>query len=74
MAEKARKHGLKDFIAEKMNMSHIYQPAMIKVLLENGGEASVEEIAKSFLLHDVSQVQYYSNRTNKMVGKVLRDH
>ena len=74
MVPEVPKHNLEDFIAEKMSMSHIYQPAMLKVLLENGGEASVEEIAKSFLLHDISQVEYYSMRTNNMVGKVLRDH
>ena len=28
---------LKDFIEKKMSMSHIYQPVMIKTLLENGG-------------------------------------
>ena len=74
MVPKVPKHTLEEFIDEKMSMSHIYQPAMLKVLLENGGEASVEEIAKSFLLHDISQVEYYSMRTNNMLGKVLRDH
>ena len=28
---------LKTFIEQKMSMSHIYQPVMIKVLLKNGG-------------------------------------
>ena len=28
---------LEDFIKNKMRMSHIYQPVMLKVLLENGG-------------------------------------
>ena len=31
---------LHEFIAEKMRMSHIYQPVMLRVLLENGGRAS----------------------------------
>jgi len=74
MVPEVPKHTLEDFIAEKMSMSHIHQPAMLRVLLENGGEASVEEIAKPFLLHDISQVEYYSMRTNNMVGRVLRDH
>jgi hypothetical protein len=34
MVPKVPKHTLEDFIAEKMSMSHIYQPAMLKVLLE----------------------------------------
>ncbi len=41
MIPKVPKHTSEDFIVEEMNMSHIYQPAMLKVLLENGGEASV---------------------------------
>lgn len=34
MVPEVPKHTLEDFIAEKMSMSHIYQPAMLKVLLE----------------------------------------
>ncbi len=36
---------LETFIKSKMSKSHIYQPAVIKTLLENGGEATVESIA-----------------------------
>ena len=53
---------LEDFIKNKMRMSHIYQPVMLKVLLENDGQASVEQIAKALLGHDQSQVEYYSIR------------
>ena len=59
------------FISKKMRMSHIYQPVMIKALLENGGAATTEEIATSLLAYDQSQVEYYSLRTKNMVGKVL---
>ena len=52
-------------------MSHIYQPVMIKTLLENGGAATTEEIATSLLPYDQSQLEYYSLRTKNMVGKVL---
>ncbi|PUB19269.1 diadenosine tetraphosphate (Ap4A) HIT family hydrolase [Yoonia sediminilitoris] len=52
-------------------MSHIYQPVMLKVLLENGGHATVEQIAKALLSYDQSQVEYYSIRTKTMVGQVL---
>jgi len=38
---------LKDFIEKKMSMSHIYQPVMIKVLLENGGTANKQTIAQN---------------------------
>ena len=52
-------------------MSHIYQPVMLMELLSNQGSSSVEEVAKKILLHDKSQVDYYSNITKKMPGRVL---
>jgi len=63
---------LKDFIEKKMSMSHIYQPVMIKVLLENGGYADKKTIAQNILSYDFSQVEYYEGITNNMVGRVLR--
>jgi diadenosine tetraphosphate (Ap4A) HIT family hydrolase/5-methylcytosine-specific restriction endonuclease McrA len=65
---------LKSFIRDKMKMSHIYQPVMIKTLLEEKGEADKTIIAKKILEYDFSQVEYYENVTNVMVGKVLRNH
>lgn len=65
---------LKGFLAEKMRMSHIYQPAMIKYLLRHKGVASDVEIAKEISLQDPTQIEYYQNITNNMVGKVLRNH
>lgn len=52
-------------------MSHVYQPVMLLELLANGGEADVNAIAKSLLLNDQSQIQYYEQITKNMVGKVL---
>ena len=40
---------LYDFICNKMRMPHSYQPVMIKVMLENGGKATVDQIAASIL-------------------------
>ena len=62
---------LSDFIRNKMRMSHIYQPAMLIELLRNGGTASATEIAKSLLVRDPSQVEYYEHITKNMVGRVL---
>ena len=53
-------------------MSHVYQPVMIKHLLENSGRAKAEEIAIDLVQNDLSQVEYYTERVNSMVGKVLR--
>ena len=60
-----------DFIENRMRMSHIYQPVMIKALLEADGEASRTEIAEIILSHDFSQVEYYESVVANMVGRVL---
>ena len=60
-----------DFIENRMRMSHIYQPVMIKALLEADGEASKTEIAEIILSHDFSQVEYYESVVANMVGRVL---
>lgn len=65
---------LHDFIANRMRMSHIYQPLMLMTLLRNKGQASTTKIAKDILKHDQSQIEYYQHITNNMVGKVLRKH
>jgi len=57
-----------------MRMSHIYQPVMIKHLLMAGGGAADIDIAGQLLQYDPSQVEYYQNVTNNMVGQVLRKH
>ena len=63
---------LLNFIERDMRMSHVYQPVMIRLLLESGGEAHVEEIAKALLAYDRSQIEYYASIVGKMPGPVLR--
>lgn len=65
---------LRDFVANKMRMAHIYQPLMIRTLLTNGGRATVRKIASSFLVKDISQLEYYEQITKNMPGKVLARH
>jgi diadenosine tetraphosphate (Ap4A) HIT family hydrolase/5-methylcytosine-specific restriction endonuclease McrA len=62
------------FVSERMRMSHIYQPVMLKVLLENGGRASRESIAQAFLNEDRSQIEYYERIVRDMPGRVLSKH
>ena len=57
-----------------MRMSHIYQPVMIKELLQSGGKASIRNIAAAFLSRDESQLEYYEQITKNMPGKVLGKH
>jgi ATP adenylyltransferase len=65
---------LKDFIRNRMLMQHIYQPVMIKTLLESGNRDSIREIAHSFLQLDESQIDYYKIITRQMPGRVLKSH
>ena len=65
---------LLDFVQNRMRMSHVYQPVLLMALLRNGGELHQREIAKALLTHDESQIDYYTNIVNNMVGKVLRGH
>ena len=65
---------LRDFIQNRMRMSHIYQPVMIRELLTKSGIASVRDIASAFLARDESQLEYYEQITKRMPGKVLSNH
>jgi hypothetical protein len=65
---------LVDFVKNRMRMSHVYQPVILMTLLQAGGRSSIEEIARSILAHDESQVEYYEGVTKNMVGRVLRSH
>jgi ATP adenylyltransferase len=64
---------LKEFISHQMRMSHIYQPVMLKQLLQRRGSALDVDIAAQLLSYDQGQLEYYQNITNRMVGKVLRN-
>jgi hypothetical protein len=47
---------LNEFIANKMILQVVYQPVMIKTLLESGNIASVQHIAQSIWQLDESQL------------------
>jgi len=65
---------LKDFITKKMRMSHIYQPLFIKELLKHNGSIKLEDIAKTFLMYDESQQEYYQHIIKTMPSKILKKH
>src|SRR6266566_4376483 len=65
---------LAEFLQHEMRMSHIYQPLMLKLLIEQGGRVPTRDIAAAFLSHDESQLDYYETITNRMPGVVLRKH
>ena len=59
------------FIERDMRMSHVYQPVMLRELLDRGGRASRKDIARALLNEDRSQLDYYSEIAQNMVGRVL---
>ncbi len=63
---------LRDFISTAMQMSHVYQPVMLRTLIEHAGKASVSEIARALLGEDRAQLDYYREITKRMPGAVLR--
>jgi len=59
------------FIERDMRMAHVYQPVMLRVLLDRAGQANRDDIARALLYQDRSQLEYYSAITTNMVGRVL---
>jgi len=65
---------LLEFLDSRMRVSHVYQPLLIKALLDAGGKATVRQIALSFVGQDEPQVQYYEKRAKEMPIPVLKRH
>ena len=62
---------LVDFLISKMKMSHIYQPLLIRSLVDAGGSATLRQLATFFLSQDESQLLYYEKRIKEMPLRVL---
>lgn len=63
---------LYDFIVNKMHTTHLYQPIMLKTVIESDTlTATVEDIAKRFLGHDKSQYNYYRKIVMRWPHKTL---
>lgn len=52
---------LKDFLISKMRMSHIYQPLLIRSLIESGGTSTIRQMAITFLAQDENQIVNYED-------------
>ncbi len=65
---------LETFLRKQMRMSHIYQPLLIRSLLDAGGSATVRQLATAFLIQDESQLRYYEKRIKAMPVRVLKSH
>lgn len=67
-----RYQDLIEFISNGMRMSQIYQPLLIRSLLDAGGSATVRQLAQILVSHDESQLLYYEKRIKEMPVKVLK--
>lgn len=65
---------LVEFIEQRMSLSHVYQPVLIRSLVDAGGQATLRQLAQAFLAQDESQLLYYEDRIKKMPFKVLKKH
>lgn len=65
---------LKGFIEEKMRMRHIYQPIIIKYLLENSGLCNIDGIVEYISLQLIGDFDYYKKRILSAPKKVLTYH
>ena len=61
---------LRDTIAKRMRMSHVYQPLMLMELLGRRSPAPAQDVARRILGEDVTQIDDYTERVKRMVGKV----
>ena len=64
---------IRNFISTAMQMSHVYQPVMLRTLIDKGGKASISEVAQALLAEDRAQLDYYREITKRMPGAVLRN-
>lgn len=65
---------LRQFLTKQMRMSHIYQPVVIRTLLEKNGLSSIRDIAREFLSYDEAQVEYYIKIAKNYPKKTLLKH
>jgi ATP adenylyltransferase len=65
---------LKQFLLTKMKMSGPYQPMVIKNLIQNNGEVSLDKIAEELSQRDPENQQYYKNKLAVYPKQVLANH
>jgi hypothetical protein len=55
-----------------MQMSHVYQPVMLRTLIDRDGRATGDEVAQALLAEDRAQLDYYRQIVKRMPGSVQR--
>ena len=62
------------FVRRTMKMTSVYQPILIRTLIESGGEATDRDIARAFLGEDKRQLEYYTRIAKRWPRQVLEKH
>lgn len=65
---------LMNFIENDMSMSNIYQPVVIKKLLESNNTVSIKDLAKTLINKDNSLLEYYKERLTTWPKTTLLKH
>ena len=65
---------LVDFLENRMKMEHVYQPLLIRSLVDAGGKATIRQLAQALAIQDEGQLKYYEERIKRMPVPVLRSH
>ena len=60
-----------EFIEHDMRMSHIYQPLLIRMLVESGGESTLRDLALRFVMFNEAELREMEATLKKMPVKVL---
>jgi len=67
-------HTLIEFLTEKMSMTEVYQPVIIKELLENHGKCTKQHLALVLAKYDLSVVDYYQKILMRWPKETLTKH
>ena len=66
--------GMAEFLRHTMKMTAVYQPILVRTLIESGGEATDRDVARAFLGEDKRQLDYYVRIARRWPRQVLEDH
>ena len=64
---------LRHFLLEKMSMTEIYQPVIIRELLKNGGSCSKDHLASKLAEYDLAVLQYFRQILMRWPKKTLNN-
>jgi hypothetical protein len=65
---------LLDFVNNRMQSAHVYQPLVLEFLAESGGRASVRQLAVATAAADEAAIDWYAKKIDEMPVPVLSNH